>query len=236
MHARAPGTGRCMSGAPPRWLPGPGETNAAWLVNEAARHARGDLLLFLDAGLTLGAHDALERLIEQVQQPGVAAAGGKVVDGAGRLVHAGLAFCPCAPGSEAPRALFAGRRDALTDRAQNLYANCTRDVSAVSGALLVGAQRFFSLGGFDETFAAAHLMAALCVRHRRRGRVARRLYALWPASSPPRRRRRHLCRPAAGSAVRTCSARCACTATPMLSQNPEFLRLAAQTGAPEALL
>ncbi len=212
----------------------PGETNAAQLVNEAARHARGDLLLFLDAGLTLGAHDALERLIEQVQQPGVAAAGGKVVDGAGRLVHAGLAFCPCAPGSEAPRALFAGRRDALTDRAQNLYANCTRDVSAVSGALLVGAQRFFSLGGFDETFAAAHLMAALCVRIAGvGGRVVYTPYARFIAAAPspppplPRRSRERC----------TDLFRPLCVhGDPMLSQNPEFLRLAAQTGAPEALL
>lgn len=209
----------------------PGEANAARLRNEAARHAKGELLLFLDAGLALGAHDALERLVEQAGQAGVAAVGGKIVDGAGRLLHTGLVLGL----SELPVSLFAGRPDSLADPAQNRYANCTRNVSAVQGALMVDTQQFLSLGGFDETFETAGAEAALCVRCCEAGRrVVYTPYARFVAAVTPGARR---------ALTRKNRDRCADVfrpmrvhGDPMLSQNPTFLRLAARVDAVEPLL
>lgn len=138
----------------------PDEENRARLCNSAAKRAKGDFLLFLDAGLTLGTHDAIERLIEQAQQRGTAVAGGKIVDEGNRLLHTGLSIGL----SELPISLFAGRRDCVTDHLQNVYTNCTRNVSAVQGAFMVAAQRFFSGAGFDETFEVTGAEAELCVR------------------------------------------------------------------------
>lgn len=203
----------------------PDEPNLARLRNEAARRAGGDLLLFLDAGLALGALDAIERLVEQCLQPGTVAAGGKIVDEQDRLLHTGLALGL----AELPVSPFAGRRDGLADAAQNRYTNCTRNVSAVQGALMVRAQRFVSLGGFDETFETAGAEADLCVRLSRSGGfIVYSPYARFLAT-PNHAARRAL--------TKRNSDRCTDVfrtmrvhGDPMLSQNPAFLRRVEKMG------
>lgn len=209
----------------------PEEPRLTVLRNEAAKLANGELLLFLDAGLTLGAHDAIERLLEQCLQAGTAAAGGKIVDENGRLLHAGLALGL----SDLPVSPFAGHVDSLRDAAQNRYTNCTRNVSAVSGAWMVRTQQFLSLSGFDETFEVAGSEADLCVRLAAgRWRVVYSPYARFVAS-PVRS-----VRPAM-----TKKNKDRCTdvfrqmrvhGDPMLSQSPDFLQLAAKFGEKALLL
>lgn len=212
-------------------IPLPEETNLAALRNEAARQANGELLLFLDAGLTLGTYDAIERLLEQCLQSGTAASGAKIVDESNRLLHAGLALGL----SDLPACPFAGRQDGLKDAAQNRYANCTRNVSAVQGALMVRTQRFLTLSGFDETFEATGAEADLCVRlSAGRWKIVYSPYARFVAT-PVRSARPAL----------TKKNKDRCTdvfrqmrvhGDPMLSQNPDFVQLAAKFGENALLL
>lgn len=138
----------------------PGTENLPRLLNGAAKRAMGELLLFLDAGLTPEHHDAMERLAEQVVQHGIAAAGGKIVDRKNRLLQAGLALGL----ADLPVSLYAGRRDQIAEPRQNYFTNCTRNVSAVQSAIMVRTERFQALGGFDETFETAAYAAELCLR------------------------------------------------------------------------
>ncbi len=138
----------------------PGTENLPRLLNDAAKRAMGELLLFLDAGLMPENHDAMERLAEQVVQRGTAAAGGKIVDRKNHLLQAGLVLGL----ADQPVSLYAGRQDQIIDPRQNYYTNCTRNVSAVQSAVMVHAERFQSLGGFDETFEVAAFAADLCLR------------------------------------------------------------------------
>ena len=138
----------------------PGTENLPRLLNDAAKRAMGELLLFLDAGLMPENHDAMERLAEQVVQRGTAAAGGKIVDRKNQLLQAGLVLGL----ADLPVSLYAGRQDQITDPRQNYFTNCTRNVSAVQSAVMVHAERFQSLGGFDETFEMAAFAADLCLR------------------------------------------------------------------------
>ena len=138
----------------------PGTENLPRLLNDAAKRAMGELLLFLDAGLMPANHDAMERLAEQVVQSGTAAAGGKIVDRKNQLLQAGLVLGL----ADLPVSLYAGRQDQITDPRQNYFTNCTRNVSAVQSAVMVHAERFQSLGGFDETFEVAAFAADLCLR------------------------------------------------------------------------
>lgn len=138
----------------------PGTENLPRLLNDAAKRAMGELLLFLDAGLMPENHDAMERLAEQVVQRGTAAAGGKIVDRKNQLLQAGLVLGL----ADLPVSLYAGRQDQITDPRQNYFTNCTRNVSAVQSAVMVHAERFQSLGGFDETFEVAAFAADLCLR------------------------------------------------------------------------
>lgn len=138
----------------------PGTENLPRLLNDAAKRAMGELLLFLDAGLMPENHDAMERLAEQVVQRGTAVAGGKIVDRKNQLLQAGLVLGL----ADLPVSLYAGRQDQITDPRQNYFTNCTRNVSAVQSAVMVHAERFQSLGGFDETFEMAAFAADLCLR------------------------------------------------------------------------
>lgn len=55
------------------------EENVPKLINLATEHASGDALLFLPSGMALGAHDALDRMLEYVQLAHIGTVGGQVV-------------------------------------------------------------------------------------------------------------------------------------------------------------
>ncbi len=138
--------------------------NHSLLINEAARQARGELLLLLNDDVEVTDAGWLTALVEQALRPEVGAAGGMLLHPDGRLQHAGVVvgLGPVAT------PLHAGiTRDGL-DRGT---AFLTRNVSAVSGAcLMIRKDLFQEAGGLD----ADHLPTSfndvdLCLRLRRLG-------------------------------------------------------------------
>ncbi len=134
--------------------------NHARLLNLAASEARGDALLFLPAGAYPQRVDTLERMFTLALLPGVGAVGGKVLGDDGRIISAGL-VCGIEP---QPVSLYRGYRDAVDKPLQNFYTNCIRNVTAINGALMLSAQTFHELAGFDETLPTHGYMEELCVR------------------------------------------------------------------------
>ena len=209
----------------------PGTDNLPRLLNDAAKRAMGELLLFLDAGLMPESHDTMERLAEQVVQRGTAAAGGKIVDRQNRLLQAGLVLGL----ADLPVSLYAGRQDRIADSRQNYFTNCTRNVSAVQSAIMVHAERFQSHGGFDETFETAAFAADLCLRlSRSHHRTVYTPYARFLDTAAASRRRalsrknRDRCQ----DAFRPMRVH----GDPMLSQNSLFLSNIEKTGCDNLFL
>lgn len=139
--------------------------NRAELMNLGAKEADGDILAFVDAGVTLGEPDALERLVTHVQRRGVGAAGGRITTLDGRLAHTGLVF---GLGAE-PVSLFRGARDRTGGTVKNRIAYALRNVSGVAGVLVIRTEIFQAARRFDETFPVAGAEAELCLRLMRAG-------------------------------------------------------------------
>lgn len=108
----------------------------------------------------------LESLLGQLYRPGVGAAGGKLVDGLGRLRH-----CGGVGGLGGWAASFyEGSPDTLSSLRQNRFANSIRAVSFLSlSCLALTASVFFEAGGFHAELDRAGLDINLCLRLRQRG-------------------------------------------------------------------
>ena len=125
------------------------ETNQGFLrnCNQAARAARGRYLMFLnnDTQVTDGWLGSLVTLIES--DPSIGMAGSKLVYPDGRLQEAGGIIWSDGSGWNY------GRMDD-PDKAEYNY---VKDVDYISGAaLLIGADLWKQIGGFDERFAPAY--------------------------------------------------------------------------------
>ncbi len=140
-----------------------GKRNVGFLrnCNNAAAHARGEFLLFLnnDTQVTEGWLTALVKTVRETEH--CAAAGPKLIYPSGHLQEAGATM----------------RQDCTTemvglndDPGLHRY-NYARDVDYCSGAcLLINAALFRELGGFDEAYAPAYCEDAdLCLRTRKAG-------------------------------------------------------------------
>jgi GT2 family glycosyltransferase len=136
--------------------------NFAGGCNAGAARARGDVLVFLnnDTEVVPG---ALEALVAQVAEPGVAIAGPRLLFGDGTIQHAGVAFLRNALGVM-PQHVF-HHQDGMLPAARGTY-----ELDCVTGACLVVRRDVFEqLGGFDEGYRNGLEDVDLCLRVRMAG-------------------------------------------------------------------
>lgn len=138
--------------------------NFSEINNIGARHARGDILLFLNDDTEVLTPDWLERMAGYAQLPHVGAVGAKLVYPNTRSIqHAGILNLAAGPG----HAFLQGHADAPGYFARALL---EWDWIAVTGAcLMVERSKFEAVGGFDETFPVAYNDVELCFRLVRKG-------------------------------------------------------------------
>lgn len=143
----------------------PGPFNFSALMNEGARRARGEAVLFLNDDTEAAGPSELRELTDALGGPGVEVAGPLLLYGDGSVQHCGLVT---GMGIVAGHLYRGQSPDAPTDF---VAARQLREVTAVDGAcFLVRRSRFLDAGGFD----ARHLAVSFgdvdyCLRVRERG-------------------------------------------------------------------
>jgi len=144
----------------------PGRPGAGWATtcNLAASSARGQYLLFLD-GLTRPLNPQwLEALLEHAQREEVGAVGSTLVRRNGYISQAGVVLCAGGAARYAYRDLDAGSPGYVG------LAHAVRDCSAVTGAsMMIRADLFLDVGGFDEHLVPPWAEVDLCLRLRHHG-------------------------------------------------------------------
>ena len=149
--------------------------NFSAINNAAARQCDSPVLLFLNDDTSVIAPDWLEAMLELAMRPEVGVVGAKLLYPDGRIQHAGVVMGMYDNCGHA----FTGL-DGTTPH-YFAFSHIIRNVSAVTGAcLMVRAQLFWEVGGFDEqTFAVAFNDVDLCLKIGARGyRVLFTPYAL----------------------------------------------------------
>jgi GT2 family glycosyltransferase len=139
--------------------------NYAAVNNFGAAHARGELLLFLNNDIEAINLDWLECLVAHALRPDVGAVGAKLYFADGTIQHAGIVVGLGGVASHA-HVHFAHDADGYMDQLQ-----VTRNCSAVTAAcVMIPAEVFAAVGGFDERFVLAYNDVDLCLRIVARGR------------------------------------------------------------------
>jgi len=161
-----------------RVLERPEPFNFAGFNNDAARAARGDVLVFLNNDTEVLAPDWLERLCAGALDPTVGAVGGLLLFPDGQVQHSGVVV---GLGEEAGHFEALLPPDAPSWLGRNLLPH---ETSAVTGACLaVERRKFEAVGGFDaESFPVESNDVDLCLRLAARG---------WPALYLPAARLLH---------------------------------------------
>jgi GT2 family glycosyltransferase len=132
-----------------RILEHPGSFNWAAINNEAAKHARGSVLAFLNDDLEALEDGWLETLVGHAVRPDVGATGPRLVYPGGELQHAGLVLGMGGAAGHLLRGLPAGAPGYMG------LAATTRECSAVTGACMLTRRSVFEeMGGFDPLFAS----------------------------------------------------------------------------------
>jgi GT2 family glycosyltransferase len=113
--------------------------------NLGARHAHGDLLLFLNDDVEVIDPCWLDELVQWAERSDIGAVGAKLLYPDGSIQHAGIVVGMEGHGSHA----FMGAREGYTGPFGSV--EWYRDVSAVTGACLMMRRSVFDqVGGFDE--------------------------------------------------------------------------------------
>ncbi|WP_191833283.1 glycosyltransferase [Pseudomonas fluorescens] len=149
-----------MGGGLLRVIDAPPGASVAAINNFAAEHARGDYLLMFAADNLVCQAAWLNELLNYAQRPEVGVVGARIVDPGGKIASAGVILGL----GGAAGAAFAGERADSRGYMQRLQV--AQNWSAVSGScLMVRAEVFRSLGGFDEAaFAQSLADIDLCLR------------------------------------------------------------------------
>lgn len=125
-----------------------GQANQAERLNHLARTLTTDLILFLDPALKPTEPKWLSRLVGYLSLPGVGVTGGRILDHANRLVHAGV-LLGMRDGIAPAHAFYGWPADEVS---YYFLAEVARTVSAVSGACLLTTRELFDrLHGFDAS-------------------------------------------------------------------------------------
>jgi GT2 family glycosyltransferase len=152
----------------------PGEFNYSAANNLGARHARGDLFVFLNNDTQVIEADWLEELARWARRPEIGAAGALLLYPDSSIQHAGIIVGMEGHGSH----VFSGSTlpgSTLPDAGELTSGpfgppTWYRDVSAVTGACLaVRRQVFEQMGGFDEAYELVFSDIEFCLRLRERG-------------------------------------------------------------------
>ncbi|MFC7664894.1 glycosyltransferase [Methylorubrum suomiense] len=136
-----------------------GPFDFAAINNRAAAQAQGDVLAFINNDVEADHSDWLERMVREALRPDIGAVGARLIDGEGRIQHGGIVL---GSGGLATH----GHRHFPQDAPGYLSAlRVTRSVAAVTAAcLVIEAQKFRGIGGFDSTFAVDFNDLDLCLR------------------------------------------------------------------------
>jgi GT2 family glycosyltransferase len=139
-----------------------GPFNFSVINNSAARHARGQHLLFLNNDIEVTGGEWLEAMLEHSARPDVGAVGARLLYGDGRVQHAGVVL---GIGDVAENAF---RLMGEQDHGYFGRANSIQNYSAVTAACLMMRKDVFDrVGGFDEdNLAVAFGDVDLCLRVR----------------------------------------------------------------------
>lgn len=135
-----------------------GEFNYSRVCNFGAKHATGDMLLFLNNDVEVQDNDWLDELVRWAGVPEIGVVGAKLVYPDGHIQHAGVIV---GMGGVAGH-LFYG----LNDNIMTLFGSLDwyRNYSAVTGALhMMRREVFEAVGGYDEAYDISYSDVALCV-------------------------------------------------------------------------
>ena len=136
--------------------------NFAAINNSAATHAGGDLLLFLNNDTEVISPEWLEAMTEHAVRPEVGAVGARLLYSDGTIQHAGVIV---GIGGIAGHAHKYFSKD---DSGYFSRAKAVQNLSAVTAAcMMVRAETFKSLGGFNEKLPVAYNDVDFCLRIRR---------------------------------------------------------------------
>jgi GT2 family glycosyltransferase len=139
------------------------EGNAAEALNEAARQASGKYLVFLSAGVRVISPNWLEELLMYSERAGVGITGPKLLFADDTIRHCGIVFT-----NGVPRAVRLGYP--RYDWGYWGSSAIARNYLSVSGAcMMVRAETFRQVGGFDPSMAPTHHHFDLCLRVGRSG-------------------------------------------------------------------
>lgn len=142
-----------------RVLRRPGPFNWAKLNNDAAREARGAVLILLNNDIRVIDGDWLQELVSQALRPEIGAVGAKLLYEDGRIQHAGITMNP----DGEPKHLL--RFASADDPGPFGLLAVPRSVSAVTGACLaVRRGTFFEVGGLQEALRVSCNDVDFCLR------------------------------------------------------------------------
>jgi rhamnosyltransferase len=137
-----------------------GPSRHAAIHRAVAEQARGQIVVLLDANADITHPDWMRHLVSHAVRPQIGAVGGKVLDGRGRLLHAGLVLGmgrgagPVHQGLEPTEQGYFGRA-ALAQNFSALASTC----------LAIRRDVFLQAGGFDNTaFSGLLADADFCLR------------------------------------------------------------------------
>jgi GT2 family glycosyltransferase len=140
--------------------------NFSKLCNAGARLGRGSHLLFLNDDIVAVTEDWLARLMAHLEAPDVGTVGPLLVYPNERVQHAGMHL---GLGRSAGHTL---RNARLPDDEYGYLASAAREVSSVTGAVLLTPRHLFeALNGFDERLATLFQDVDYCLRARQGGFV-----------------------------------------------------------------
>lgn len=125
-----------------------------------AEAAHGELLLFFPCATEIDVCETIMRMVELIQRPGMGAVGGLTLDITGRIADGGRIVGP-GGGALCP---YTGRPDRIGDAYMDRWVLAVHGVSALPLPLLTSRETFFSLSGFDGTFAEEGFSMAYCLR------------------------------------------------------------------------
>jgi GT2 family glycosyltransferase len=147
-----------------RLLEAPGPFDWVAINNEAARKARGDLLLFLNNDVEARSAGWLSAMVAQAERPQVGAVGARLLYPDGTIQHAGVVVGVGWGATHVQHSLPAEHPGYLS------LTTVTRNFSAVTGACMMTRRSVFEeVGGFDGNLPIAFNDIDYCLRLRELG-------------------------------------------------------------------
>ena len=139
--------------------------NEAAKRNRLAKNAKGDALLFINGDVIMQSPDYIRELLAIVMREDVGAAGGKIINDAGKIESAGIMIGIGKDRAAGP-VHYGFDKNYIGYMGKLCY---VQDVSALSkDAIMVKAVDFVNVGGFDEEYNEAFYDIDFCLKLRRK--------------------------------------------------------------------